>query len=150
MKICSICKQEKDLALFNKNKTKRDGYSTICRECSRIKSRAYYNDNREKHKVDVYKRNRKNRDLIRTKVFEYLSTHPCIDCGETDPIVLEFDHRDDSKKYKDISTLVSQGYKLETVFAEINKCDVRCANCHRRKTAIQFGWYKFLNKEQKV
>ncbi len=34
-------------------------------------------------------------------------------------------------------------YCLDVVKAEIAKCDVRCANCHRRKTAVERS-YKIL------
>jgi hypothetical protein len=27
---------------------------------------------------------------------------------------------------------------------EIDKCDVRCANCHRRRTAADFGWWRHM------
>ena len=72
----------------------------------------------------------------------YLATHPCIDCGESDPIVLEFDHRNPSEKKDEISHMVSTAAPLSSLEAEIEKCDVRCANCHRRKTAKQQNWNK--------
>jgi len=62
-------------------------------------------------------------------IYDYKSIHPCVDCGETDPIVLDFDHRD--MKRKSFSLLVSRS--LATIMNEIAKCDVRCANCHRRR-----------------
>lgn len=61
----------------------------------------------------------------------YRATHPCMDCGETDPDVLEFDHRDPAtKKFG-----VTRAGSLAAVKREIAKCDIRCANCHARKTA---------------
>jgi len=56
---------------------------------------------------------------------KYLLNHPCVDCGESDPVVLTFDHRDQSKKKCRINSLHSLRY-------EAKKCDVRCANCHLR------------------
>jgi hypothetical protein len=64
----------------------------------------------------------------------------CIDCGEADPVVLEFDHRDRSEKRANVSRLLANGWA--TVLCEIEKCDIRCVNCHRRRTAEQFGWTK--------
>lgn len=74
-------------------------------------------------------------------VAEYLTTHPCVDCGERDPVVLEFDHRDPASKSGDVGRLVHSG-KRAVVQAEIEKCDVRCGNCHRIRTAKQFGSYR--------
>lgn len=62
----------------------------------------------------------------------------CISCGEADPLVLEFDHRDRGDKEYAISHLCSpRGANVKRLEAELKKCDVRCANCHRRKTAIE-------------
>ena len=72
-------------------------------------------------------------------MWDYLKKHPCVDCGEKNPIVLEFDHLRD--KLIEVSRLV-QYTSINKVQSEIEKCEIRCANCHRRKTAIQFGWYK--------
>ena len=74
-------------------------------------------------------------------MWDYLKKHPCVDCGEKDPIVLEFDHLKD--KLIEVSRLV-QYTSMNKMQNEIEKCEIRCANCHRRKTAIQFGWYKNL------
>jgi hypothetical protein len=64
----------------------------------------------------------------------------CQDCGIADPIVLPFDHQ--RSKSKDIGWLVSSGCRGSLVTAELDKCDVRCANCHRRRTARLGNWYR--------
>ena len=64
-----------------------------------------------------------------------------MDCGERDPVVLDFDHITPSVKGYKVSYLASQGLKIKTIEQEIELCEVRCANCHRRRTAKQFGWY---------
>ena len=71
---------------------------------------------------------------------EYLSTHPCANCGETDPTVLEF-HHDKGDKESEVSRLIGRG-SLKKLKEEIEKTTVLCANCHRRLTADEKGWYK--------
>jgi hypothetical protein len=44
-----------------------------------------------------------------------------------------------------VSELVHNGAAIEQLAYEISKCDVRCANCHRRKTAKEGGWFKWLS-----
>ena len=103
------------------------------------------------YKTDWYRRNRATQiarvrtNRERTKVenqarrWSYLAEHPCVDCGETDPVVLEFDHLRD--KLHDVSDMGPSGFAWSTIEAEIAKCVVRCANCHRRKTARERGFY---------
>lgn len=74
------------------------------------------------------------RERNKAFVATYLASHPCVDCDEADPVVLEFDHVRGEKRM-DVGRMASSvGVGLETLKAEIAKCDVRCANCHRRKT----------------
>lgn len=73
--------------------------------------------------------------MTRARIRRYLEAHPCVDCGETDTVVLEFDHLRD--KRMDVSTMVLRGWRWESIKAEIAKCDVRCANCHRRMTRLR-------------
>lgn len=73
------------------------------------------------------------RDRNRVWVRGYLDDHPCVDCGEDDPRVLQFDHRDPSEKKGSVSSMVTNGVSLDIVQQEVAKCDVRCCNCHRKK-----------------
>lgn len=72
----------------------------------------------------------------------YLRENPCIDCGEDDIVVLDFDHRDPSTKSFSISHRLRGTTSWKRIFEEIQKCDIRCANCHRKKTARQENWMK--------
>ncbi|MBI2983771.1 MAG: hypothetical protein HYY42_06305, partial [Chloroflexi bacterium] len=65
-----------------------------------------------------------------------------MDRGENDPIVLEFDHR--SGKRAGINELMRRSIEWSEIRAEIEACDVRCANCHRRRTALTRGYYRDL------
>lgn len=97
------------------------------------------------HDSDLKRRKRIHKklrmDKVRLELWNYLEKHPCIDCKESDPVVLEFDHVR-GEKIKAVANAVCDGWSWNKVLTEIEKCDVRCANCHRRRTATQFNWYK--------
>jgi len=61
----------------------------------------------------------------------------CQQCGEADPACLDFHHRDPSHKIFSVAFLASQGYSIDRIMAEIEKCDLLCANCHRKLEARQ-------------
>lgn len=73
----------------------------------------------------------------RSWIKAYLQQHPCVDCGEDDIRVLEFDHIDPSQKDFTISRGVADGRGLKSIKAEVEKCEVRCCNCHRLRTILQ-------------
>jgi hypothetical protein len=79
-------------------------------------------------------------ESIRRRVWQYMLEHACVDCGEDDPRVLDFDHLRD--KTMEIGALVRSGYSWKRIAQEITKCEIRCANCHRRRTAKQVGAYR--------
>lgn len=76
-------------------------------------------------------------------LFDLLSKKSCVDCGESDPVVLDFDHKNPKEKLRPVSKLLSGHWSWKSVESEIEKCEIRCANCHRRKTYVQQGgWGK--------
>jgi hypothetical protein len=139
IKKCSKCYEEKHLSEFNKHKKRKDGLQTYCKICSRLKNTTYYSNNKESQIIAINQGRRDRKERNRRFVFDYLMNHPCVDCGETDPRVLEFDHKSD--KIANISDLMKAVTSLDRIELEIKKCDVRCANCHRRKTSIDQSWF---------
>lgn len=85
---------------------------------------------------------RKARARNKRYILAYLQKHPCVDCKEGDPVVLEFDHVRGNK----IDTISNLAFKytssLKRITEEIKKCQVRCANCHRRRHAREFAKLK--------
>jgi hypothetical protein len=138
-RICCTCGLAKPMSEFAVKNKQRGTRSTKCRSCQAAYSREHYRRNRPSYLQRAASQRKANREQCRQQVFDYLTTHPCVDCGEVDPIVLEFDHRNASLKRESISRMISQR-TWPIVQLEIAKCDVRCANCHRRRTAEQFGW----------
>ena len=145
LKLCFKCKKEKDPSCFSIRKSTGKLHS-YCKDCCKNSLTEWSKNNHgkvleankkyrltNKNKIKQYNRNR----LVERNKFlkEYLKNHPCIDCGETDPLVLDFDHIKD-KKY-DVSD--AKRYSLKKLKLEIDKCEIRCANCHRRKTLREQG-----------
>ncbi|HEX6036253.1 MAG TPA: hypothetical protein VFY83_17570 [Anaerolineales bacterium] len=144
MKQCVTCLQWKEETEFNwRYKTLGIRHPT-CRKCHKPFRKTWYESNKERHLKQVKDRKHEARTVAREYVFDYLSTHPCIECGEADPRVLEFHHRHD--KDMGVSVMVAGGYPVATIQAEIEKCDVLCANCHRKVTHTERGWFRGRKK----
>ena len=74
------------------------------------------------------------RDRLRAAVYEYKRDHcQCQRCGEGDPACLDFHHRNPDEKERAVGEMITYGYGVAKLEAEIEKCDVLCANCHRRE-----------------
>lgn len=131
MKRCPSCKLQKALTEFSKSSYRHDGRQSECKQCRKDRDRAYYNTNEARRK-SVRARRSKIRARNREIIADHLSRHACVDCGNADIRVLEFDHVQ-AGKIADVSRLVMRGANEATILAEITKC-VRCANCHKIKT----------------
>ena len=112
-----------------------------CKHCHRKYVKDHYELNRKIYIDRAVRRNKEIRAALRGYLADYLAEHPCVDCGETDIVVLHFDHVDGEKSAA-IADMVRACRPLAVVTAEITKCVVRCANCHQRKTAASFGWWR--------
>lgn len=143
-KRCTKCGTEKSLSEFRKKDLLR--LSSHCNDCQRAYLRDHYRRNKEHYIQKAKKRSTEVGQENRGKIIEYLSTHPCVDCGESDPRVLEFDHVN-GKKQKDIAVMIYD-YPWYKVEAEIAKCEIRCANCHRRRTHQSQGWWKKFSRNK--
>ena len=140
-KKCGSCGLVKPLSMFpfkNKLLGKR---GSKCLACMAAYGREHYARNRAKYLEKAQRSRGRARAKNDERLLAYLLDHPCVDCGETDPLVLDFDHRVPSLKSDEVSR-IAYYRPWQVVLEEIEKCDVRCANCHRRKTARQFGWSK--------
>ncbi len=142
MSTCTICGETKELDAFGFRSKKTGRRHRTCKACVAAYGRGHYAANRLAYVSRNNQRSRSRTCELKTQVWQYLSEHLCVDCREADPLVLEFDHMDPAMKRKTIYKLVHQAYSWSAILAEIERCQVRCANCHRRRTAAQFGWAK--------
>ena len=109
MKVCGICKEEKDFSFFNK---KGDRYQPYCRPCDNAHSKEYYEKNKDKMKKQIYASRKIRVDDIKKDVRELKESTPCSDCGIKYPYyVMDFDHIE-NKEYTISQMLQYAGKEL--------------------------------------
>jgi hypothetical protein len=144
MKWCTKCQTDKPLHEFSRNPARRDGLNAWCRSCQKSYHKANYGANKAKIVQQVKDRKRSLADAI----WAYKTERACVDCGEDDTRVLDFDHLQD--KAWNIGRMVADGWSLKKIMAEIAKCEVVCANCHRKRTFERAGWRAVLASEAQL
>lgn len=139
-KTCTKCLQKKPDSEFGWKDQTLGIRQSRRKACIAAASADWYTRNRERQIENSARNRNRSKEEAREYVWDYLSTHPCVDCGESNPIVLDFDHvRGD--KFASVSEMIMRGYALDAIRQEIKKCEIRCANCHRKKSIVQFGWF---------
>lgn len=132
-KVCRKCGIEKDIKEFGKRSQNIDGLNVNCLKCASEERHEYYIANMDKQKAQTKKYTKAKTEEIHEWLGDYLLTHPCVDCGNSDVLVLEFDHINDDKE-DHVSRMIYRKLSLDKVKAEVAKCEVRCVNCHRKIT----------------
>jgi 5-methylcytosine-specific restriction endonuclease McrA len=124
---CSTCKTEMDPPRA----------SAYCKPCLQKYDKA--RNSKPERRAEQRQRNAgiytRNRDFV----LVYLMSHPCVRCGESDPVVLSFDHLRD--KTENVANLVVNA-SIKRLEAEIAKCQVLCMNCHAKKTAEEANTFR--------
>ncbi len=122
-KTCSTCKE-----------LPAQGRAGLCKPCKKEYNREWYKKNKGKHLLNVSANNRAYREQFDT-IVQAAKSVPCKDCRESHPYyVMDFGHLPGSEKSWDVSRMRSYWIDLDVVRAEIAKCEVVCANCHRKRT----------------
>jgi hypothetical protein len=137
---CTRCSEEKPLSEFSFRDKERGRLSSWCKRCLCVHNNKKYKEC-DRRRADVRRNRERNNAKVRQYVWDYLLSRSCVVCGECDPIVLDFDHINRKEKCVGIADAIRAGYSIENISVEIQKCQVLCANCHRRKTAKEFGWW---------
>jgi hypothetical protein len=127
MKHCTTCKELKPDNYFRKDREKKDGLASRCKECTNNREKSLYYT-RYKDQVDA--RNKARLDATGKLILNVKLANPCLFCGEKEPVALAFHHRDPTEKDFNISTFRTAS--LEKVQKEIDKCVVICHNCHAK------------------
>lgn len=145
-KTCTKCNVGKGVEEFYKDSRASSGLRSDCKDCSKTGSYLKYHSD-DSHRArrlataDAYIKDRRVKFQIR--ILTILKRTGCKDCGETNPIVLDFDHMSD--KIASVSYLLRQHASWEALETEMSKCEVRCSNCHRKKTARERNYYATID-----
>jgi hypothetical protein len=130
---CPACESWKPREHFYSTPSRSTKLTAYCKPCQRADQRRRQQGNKAFQKERMFNYFERIRGEARSFVWDYLRDHPCTDCGEHDPLVLEFDHV--GEKRATISSLLMQrDATVEEIRRELQQCEVRCANCHRRVT----------------
>ena len=129
MKRCSRCGQSKPKSEFYKDRASRDGLGTYCKDCSNARSKEYH----ARNKTAIRKRAKAYQNEHRlSQKLQLLGGRVCQECGEGHPACLVFHHRDPSTKLFNFNAPDLVGHSATEIEEELAKCDVLCANCHRK------------------
>jgi len=150
---CSKCVRKKEIADINKKKAdekrdiiKKDNPGKLkCGQCGKIKSEELFsfkkNSNIERRTfcIECVKNDEKRLDNISDIVMKIKKEKgPCVDCGEDNVHLLQFDHIDSELKEGNVGSFKN----IEKIQAEADKCEMRCIICHVRRTKEQCNWKK--------
>lgn len=130
VKRCPTCDQERPSDQFYRDASRRDGFAVRCKSCHQTWKRQWRVSESGRRSSRLAQRRHRERRFAEIK--NALPGLACQRCGETDPVVLEFHHRDRSEKSGEVSRMIASHRPWQDVSDEIAKCDVLCANCHRR------------------
>jgi hypothetical protein len=128
---CAICGESKPLDQFNAKVKHADRtiYDAYCRPCRSEYRRQHYQANKKQYYQRVRERERRIKAIV-----EAAKARPCVDCGiQYAPWKMDFDHVS-GKKVERVSQLAHQKGSIRLIRAEIAKCELVCAHCHRDRT----------------
>lgn len=130
MRKCTLCLQEKDESEFGKHKNGRDGLRSRCKPCNRIEANQTYKKNPAPYLARARKGAKVFRDAVGLWLDQIRNEAGCCVCGGKEPCTLDFHHVNPEEKIKAITQMIGKG--LNSLEAELAKCVVVCANCHRK------------------
>ena len=128
VRLCASCLEWRSPAEFHDSRT---GQFSYCRACRNAYDRRYY---AERGRAARLARRRAAMDVARSWMARLKSGEACADCGEIFPVyVMHWDHLPGFDKVDSISSMVGQRDRA-AILAELEKCELVCANCHVMRT----------------
>jgi hypothetical protein len=133
---CRQCLELKPVSDFSWHRQALGQLHTYCRSCHAAYKQEHYAKHRDRYVANAVRRKQALADERAAYLVEFFRERSCVDCGEGDPLVLEFDHLA-NKEFNIAKGL--RDHSWQAVLDEIAKCEIVCANCHRRRTALRAG-----------
>jgi hypothetical protein len=120
----------------------REAGTGVCRACGPValkyrngSPRCGVGRNQQRGQTNRHTGRNKARDDANEAVRSLKLERGCVDCGyNKHPAALDFDHLPGTVKVMSIADMVGLGRPWTAILAEIEKCEVVCANCHRIRT----------------
>jgi hypothetical protein len=137
---CKLCGEIKTMAEFTTMAANKGGRSYTCYTCYAVKHTKYLKDN-PAIAIKCAETSQRNYELRKEEFYMWVMQQKCVDCGEDDFRCLEFDHLDN--KSFGIAQRVGK-VTTKRLMEEVAKCEVRCSNCHKIKTALAGDYYKYI------
>lgn len=131
-KECASCKQAKCLTEFWKRERAKDGYNSSCINCVRIQNQSSYKNHWAKNRKRIDSNNFIITEKLREQCNQIKHSIGCLFCKESDPVCLDFHHKDKTTKVLGVSNMIGRHRPWSVIENEISKCVVICANCHRK------------------
>lgn len=130
IKVCRKCGDPKPIDDFHKCAKNKDGKHSYCKKCSVLGATAWYVDNKgDPELASRLQKYGKKQTVIRSIINAFKASKKCVNCPEDDPCCLDFHHLENKK---DTVSEMIERKNLRKIVAEINKCVLVCANCHRK------------------
>ena len=141
MKECNACRTQKPYSEFNYRNKAKQWYQSVCRECQKVRDKLSYA--RPERKLAIHISNTRRELEIKDWIWNILINTSCKDCGYNNPLALQFDHIITGKRFN-FADAARLGQSDEKLQAELNKCEIVCANCHSIRTASRARNWKYI------
>jgi hypothetical protein len=108
----------------------------VCANCHRLRTRTHHRERLRTRSRSTSPRieSQRTRWRYHADILDQLRSVPCANCGgRFAQCAMDFDHRDPATKTRAVTRMISNA-GLARILAEVAKCDIVCANCHRLRT----------------
>lgn len=85
-----------------------------------------------KNRTRIDEHNAKITAELRDKCNQIKHNKGCFYCPETEPVCLDFHHKDKQTKKQNISVMIGSHWSWDKIQTEMDKCIIVCSNCHRK------------------